>query len=623
MKHLGVLALLAFICGQGAMAQDPRLRSMLSSAEVATLREKARDWFALRDVAESASGDREGFEQGLKQAKQDFVDSWQKKDPVAHVGDLLEIFDGVFLHAGKEGDGKVMAVESGDVGTYGRVVPAGYDAAQEHPAVLMIGDGAEPRDFKAVWGGVAFAAKSLFIMPGATGASGSERMRAAHSVLRQVGKDYSLDRDRLILDCGQGTTSFGLQMASSFPDLFAGLVVRVPEAVGDLPLGALAGLKILMVRRAATAEASDRLEMALVQIPGVCLTILEASDPSGHLALRKEIGQWAESVERQRFPATVVLTPNQGLGGQAYWVAAAGHIEGGARSLVAEADRQRNQIMVTGEGVSKVRILLNDALVDLDQEINLVVNGVRSRVRVERDLDAMLDRVFRRRDSGHLFSSELSVTVPPAGADEVNASVAGRLRGLIAAVDAEAALRAGQYLYSGFPKGVEESFADERAAYGLLLPAADQVMRRGEIGLGLWGFRVIGAAQQRHPLALANLALALRHAGMEGRAEETYREALRASPRDHTTWNDYGLLLKGLGHADRAREALEHSMSLQGDPPTGSAVTNLAVLEVMTERKLFPEAIAALSRLLARRPSAALARRTLLDLLTSSPDRMR
>jgi Tfp pilus assembly protein PilF len=113
--------------------------------------------------------------------------------------------------------------------------------------------------------------------------------------------------------------------------------------------------------------------------------------------------------------------------------------------------------------------------------------------------------------------------------------------------------------------------------------------------------------------ALANLGLAYRQLGRGADAERTYRQGLALAPRTDWLWNDFGLLLKGLGRLDEAFQAFVSGMKQEANPGDSAAGTNLGVLFQRTGKSGDREPQVDLQRVVASRPDAAMARRLLLD----------
>lgn len=191
------------------------------------------------------------------------------------------------------------------------------------------------------------------------------------------------------------------------------------------------------------------------------------------------------------------------------------------------------------------------------------------------------------------------------------------LRSQLEAGQHDALLRSARELAPVFGDEVDRVLIEEGAMQrARAWIVGDAWLRSGDTEAGLWVFRTLARAVGEHPDALANLALALRHAGLEQESEATYRRALSKTPDDASLWNDLGLLFKGAGRFDEAEQALRRSRSLEISPKTGAATTNLAVLALRTGQRGLSRPARALAVVLTERPDAGLARRAYLTTLT-------
>jgi len=133
---------------------------------------------------------------------------------------------------------------------------------------------------------------------------------------------------------------------------------------------------------------------------------------------------------------------------------------------------------------------------------------------------------------------------------------------------------------------------------------------------GLWLLASQDEAMRGHPgreFALANLGLAYLHLGRAADAERTYRAAVNIAPGTDWLWNDFGLLLKGLGRFEEAFQMFVAAARQETKPGASAAGTNLGVLFQRTGNARNRDPQADLQRILANRPAAAMARRLLLD----------
>ena len=147
----------------------------------------------------------------------------------------------------------------------------------------------------------------------------------------------------------------------------------------------------------------------------------------------------------------------------------------------------------------------------------------------------------------------------------------------------------------------------------LLLPSADDLLRSGSTAEGLWLFDALASGLPAHASRFANLALALRHTADLVGAKHAYERALELAPGDPWTWNDYGLLLRVSGDQAGARAAFLRSLALDAKLGEGPSITNLVLDGVLMSAVVDPLAWA--EQALATRPSAALLRRAVIDLV--------
>ena len=72
--------------------------------------------------------------------------------------------------------------------------------------------------------------------------------------------------------------------------------------------------------------------------------------------------------------------------------------------------------MVTGRNVARLRLLLNDRIVDLDREITLVLNGQVTKRKLHRSLPLLANAreglVVLRNDPKYVFVASCDVSLP-------------------------------------------------------------------------------------------------------------------------------------------------------------------------------------------------------------------
>ena len=76
------------------------------------------------------------------------------------------------------------------------------------------------------------------------------------------------------------------------------------------------------------------------------------------------------------------------------------------------ADRDANRITITARNVTQLSLFLNDALVDLDKEFTVVINGKAVTETRTRNFFDMTEWLYRRFDSSYIFTTSYTTTVP-------------------------------------------------------------------------------------------------------------------------------------------------------------------------------------------------------------------
>lgn len=464
LAHLALT--LALLAPQEQEPSDPRLTSALSTSEQGKLNKLAKKWYEeiKKTLDEEDPKKRSKLAQKRDKARDKFMKEWNaksKKEPLKHVGDLLAVFDNVFPYPKQSGTGEVKSISPKEGGDFDVVVPKGYKNDQRYTTVMLVppmtGDQAvENRDhYNSIWKGVPGSENWLFVMPkfeagiefdaipdlSSTSGDSIERQRIG-AMLRPLGqaqKMYRFDRNRLFLDASAGCTGFALRMASYFPTRFAGLILRSPEGFGTVDgdddylrdnfrYESLTGLPVLLVSDERTSETASNLARTLNDQQAGSCQVLEAGAPD----LGEKIATWVASNKRDLFRKNVVLAPNHDSFRKGYWVLidTAEPVENppeGRPYLKAEADRDANRIIIETRNVSSMQLLLNDAIVNLDEDFTVVVNGRALTEKLERSfyrLTEFLD--FNFFDPNRVWTATYRTTAPEAegaggGGDEEGA----------------------------------------------------------------------------------------------------------------------------------------------------------------------------------------------------------
>lgn len=430
---------------------------VLTKSDHEALRNKLEDYYSaratLRDVPRDAPENRRAAASKKENtAREKFLKDWEgrngKKDALVSVPDLRAIFSGCFTYDRQSGNGDVRGMKPKDWPAYDVVLSKKYRAEHATPSVvLMRGHDADrgwasARDwYGATWKAAAEAAEYAFVLPDVDDsidfdpvvdlskqegeATDGKRREVILGGLGAASQAVNIDRDRLYLDCGRGSCRFALRLATYSPHLFAGLVLREPVDPGDLALDSLAGVPVLLLRTAATKDVCERLAAALDKGQAGTATVLDAKGEYPHAESAADIATWMGARTRDMFRSRVVIANTHDRLKRAFWVFMGtaepiADVPPDARPrLEVVADRATNKITVTARGVLDFSLLLNDAIVDLDQEITTIINGkAQPPFKVERSLKKLLDYVFLYRDPAMLFVTERGFEVPVEKAEE-------------------------------------------------------------------------------------------------------------------------------------------------------------------------------------------------------------
>lgn len=436
-----------------AVAQDPggaARPTLLTAAEAATLREKFRRCLkeedALRSATDLDSRDLERAERALGRADEEFRLDWnrmaRKGDLLASVADLRQLFTNCFPLRGNApppGAWRTDSVEFPRLGeryAFTWLVPKGARPEAPLPTVVMLtgsGDASAAGRHRQdafgelgadrCWLGVPTPANwRIDEAPDRSKDGGDEvdatRVRWLFGTFGEAIGRVAIDRNRVFLDCGRDASSFGLRFATLFPDRFCGVVLRDLRRVDDLRFGSLANLPVLLVKSPATAAAVDSLAARLEQAaPGRC-TVLEATDEYPHPGAAPAIVAWMDAQRRTMTPTRVQIEPNTDDHNRAYWVdiEKADSIDSNPQDhrvrIDAVADRANNVVRVQCVGVERLRLHLNDDLVDLGKPFLVVVNGREFREQRTRSFETLRENLVRRRDWEVLFPVTFTTSVP-------------------------------------------------------------------------------------------------------------------------------------------------------------------------------------------------------------------
>lgn len=460
MAHLASCALHALLaCApQGDSPATAERPPLLTANEQASLRDKIVKYFDALDTYERAesSKDREKAGKPRDKAKDAMRGEWElrskKGNLLASMADLRAVYDACFpAGAPRVQPGAVRKEKDRESGIeYTVAVPKGYKPQKAVRTILAL-PGTTAADQAASWvdgdrwfaevfdktpllealvhvvhlpAGIEMDPVPDFSRDGQD-AQEAKRFATVFQSFALTNQSMTYDRGRLFLDCGRGTSGFGLRFASVFPTRFAGLVLRHAVMPDDLRFGSLTGMPVLLLKSAKTAEAVAALQAKLEALQAGSVTVLETTDEYPHKAAAAEIDAWMQKQKRNIAPSKVVIEPNDDRFRSAYWVEI-GKMEVLHKTPLADrprievvADRTSNRLVVKARGIEGFTLYLNDDLLDLDKEFTVVVNDKAVSEKRTRDLFLLERQVVQRRDWEFLFPVKYDSLVPkPAKADD-------------------------------------------------------------------------------------------------------------------------------------------------------------------------------------------------------------
>lgn len=444
---VAVLGLAALLAAPLAAQGDPQLKA----SALKKLNKAASSWVDMLVRYDNArpGKERRQVKREVNKVREKFVKELEKNskkvDVMASLPDLQAIFANSIPYDRERGSGQFKAVRDMDdprvpKNGFGVVVPKDYRHTTAMPLILSLPTRLEDKweasknHFESVWDGSARTEDSIIAIPDLEASLDFDTMIAADAtngpeVRRNrkiavlgtavgVRTTFRVDYDRIFLDCGKGSSFYGVRFATYSPQFLAGLILRDPQTLGDQTgLGSMKGLPVLLISSPNTKSACDELKAKLDALqPGSC-TVLEASDAYPFKGEQAEIDAWVAKQRRNIAPTDVLVQPNMPTDRNAYWVrlGVPEPIQGvpvEARPIVrATADRASNRIKIDAKGVSDVTLQLNDALVDLSKPFTVELNGKASEHKLDRNLEYLIQQLMRRQDPGWIWTAQLQLEI--------------------------------------------------------------------------------------------------------------------------------------------------------------------------------------------------------------------
>ncbi len=118
-----------------------------------------------------------------------------------------------------------------------------------------------------------------------------------------------------------------------------------------------------------------------------------------------DLWAWMGQLTRDPYPKQLDFRPPTPYTTSAYWLELVGINVDEKPAAKASVDREANAITIDAQNVSTVKVFFNDALLDLDKPVKVVVNGVEHQQLIARNNRIMIDLVFDGGDWGRIFTA--------------------------------------------------------------------------------------------------------------------------------------------------------------------------------------------------------------------------
>jgi len=355
------------------------------------------------------------------------VDKAKKKlkdtDPLALVDDWSQI---LFETGAEEMDdrvikkGKIEEREFEERGTEYRMwahVPADYKASKgPYPLILVVPEpGKKPAEvLETDWASADGRAKVILAaieMPPKAEVwsefNPSDDVRDGVTTIMFVFSDlirnFAVDLNRVYL-CGTSEgAGAALSVADAFPHRFAGVIGRGAVPAAD-PLN-FGNLPVLF--QSGGTHATEFADKAKELGYETCTNSTGGGED--------EVWAWIDEHARNPYPTQLAFSPRTAYSTKAYWVTCEGIDVTTDPRVKVSVDREKNAVAIDASEISTLQLLVNDALLDLDEVITVTVNGKEHQQRLDRNLRTMVDQAFTNGDWGSVFTNTMTFPVTPKG----------------------------------------------------------------------------------------------------------------------------------------------------------------------------------------------------------------
>ncbi len=464
--------------------EHPSLPSpILKNSDLSALNKKAQAWLSLVSEANlvdlvDLSGKKEkeiktirarnrkkirSLRKKARKAKERFLKDFEKRGKkvgtlLKYIADLRRIFDGAFPYKGMFSDGKIkkrFAVQHKKTKEvpFWIHIPKGYKVNKSWPLILDLpgksGEGWSKAEglLSKVWKGGSLDTDFILASPEIpeeleldaefdplsvqeemVRAEG-ERRKWMFNLMRDLLFNFRIETDRFYLSASDDSVPFLLRFASSFPDRFAGIVLKNPKGIENATAPNLMNLSVLIIFDKDHKAVAETLATNLKDAGNQNVQLLEGKGTAPFVGNTPDIEKWAQKTFRLLYPRHIKLFPVSDRLRKAYWVKierseGLGDVPAELRPRIeVTADPEKNRIEVKSTSVWRVTLFLNDFLVDLDKEFSIVINGVVQKQRRQRSMEFLQNMIIRRGDPRNIYLTSVRLDIPkPAPKDQDGAS---------------------------------------------------------------------------------------------------------------------------------------------------------------------------------------------------------
>ncbi len=229
----------------------------------------------------------------------------------------------------------------------------------------------------------------------------------AMQVLSSMKRQYAIDGDQVFVVGNGASVPTAVKLAATFPDLFSGVVGRA----GDMDEIAPTNFRNVSTFFAGGGANCTAFEKAAKEAEIANCTI--KAD-----ATEADIWEWIQATRRNPHPLDVTLAPIDDVGRGAYWVTIDRFDPAEEPTIRATIDRETNTITLVGSGIGGVNLYFNDTLINLDEKIVVIANGVRHELVMTRRLDFALDWCYEIGDRTRAYVNSYSFDLPEVTSEE-------------------------------------------------------------------------------------------------------------------------------------------------------------------------------------------------------------